>query len=306
MSPYRVWLILAGLGLATSIHADEPAVKKVLLIGIDGCRTDALLAARAKHLHKLAADGAMSVSNDVLGDRKPQADSVTLPGWTSMLTGVWYDKHGVRDNGHRKPSLFASFFGRVRAANPQASAVAFMSFRTVPELVFRPGEDARVVIDGSRNGFDKADEMVTEAAIKHLTEKDPTVVMAYFGQVDSAGHRHGFHPKVEQYTAAIETVDRHVGKILTAIAQRPKSASEDWLILVGTDHGGRGLSHTGAGAYEEVRRTFLIVSGPSSSKENMPAKTGNVDVAVTAMTHLGILIRPEWNLDGRAVGLKRR
>lgn len=300
------WLgIWAMLVCGQPLAADD-AVKKVLLIGIDGCRTDALLAAHAPHLQRLGKTGALSLSNDVLGDRKSGADSVTLPGWASMLTGVWADKHGVRDNGHRKPALFATFFSRARAGNSKATTVAFLSFRSVTDLVFGDGDGARMVLEGSKNGFDKADEAVTTEAIQYLTQKDPTITFVYFGQVDSAGHRHGFHPKIELYTAAIAAVDRHVGKILEALTQRPTYANEDWLIIVGADHGGRGLSHTGAGSYDEVRRTFLIVSGPSSSQAAMPKKTANVDVAATALTHLGIAIRPEWRLDGECVGLKQK
>jgi hypothetical protein len=31
-----------------------------------------------------------------------------------------------------------------------------------------------------------------------------------------------------------------------------------------------------------------------------------VDVAVTALAHLGVAIDPAWGLDGKAVGLRRR
>jgi hypothetical protein len=70
----------------------QAPVKKVLIIGIDGCRPDALKAAKAPHLHALMREGAFSEA--------AQAGDITVsgPGWSSMLTGVWRTKHGVRDN----------------------------------------------------------------------------------------------------------------------------------------------------------------------------------------------------------------
>jgi hypothetical protein len=40
-------------------------------------------------------------------------------------------------------------------------------------------------------------------------------------------------------------------------------------------------------------------------KGPIKGKMYNVDVAVTALTHLGVPIQAEWKLDGKAVGLKK-
>jgi predicted AlkP superfamily pyrophosphatase or phosphodiesterase len=300
----RLWAIIVGCVFVASVSAQDRPVKKVLLIGIDGCRTDAMLAAEAPNLHRLAKSGAICERNDILGERKPVSDTVTMPGWTTMLTGVWGDKHGVRDNAFRKTALYATFFSRLRAAQPKTTTVALLSFRSLVDHVFASGDGARVVLDGSKNGFEKADALVTDTAVKLLADEDPTVLFVYFGQVDVAGHNHGFHPKVEKYVGAIAAVDRHVGRVLEAIERRPIRAKEDWLILIGTDHGGHGTGHTGGKAYEEVRYTFLILNGPSVEKGALKGTT-NADVAVTALAHLGIEAQRERNLDGRVVGLRR-
>ena len=103
---------------------------------------------------------------------------------------------------------------------------------------------------------------------------------------------------------AIARVDAHVGQLVEALRKRPRYAKEDWLIVIGTDHGGHGTGHFRGRNDVDVRWTFLILNGPSVVKGKMRAKTANVDIAVTALTHLGVEIRPEWKLDGRCVGLK--
>lgn len=289
-------LALAVLLFFTRTYAGDRPVKKFLLIGIDGCRTDALLAAPAPHLHTLLKGGAFSKRYDVLGDRKTGADTLSGPGWTTLLTGVWADKHGIQDNGFRKRVGFATFFSRLRAEKPAISTVALVSWKALAERVFDAGDGVRLVADGATKGFDQADRLVADAAVTTLTEQDPAALFAFFGQVDQEGHKHGFHPKVEQYVQAIAAVDGHVGRVLEAVSRRKVYDKEDWLVIVAADHGGR--------SHDEVRRTFLILSGPSVVPGEIMHETANVDVAVTALTHLGLEVKQEWKLDGRCVGLR--
>ena len=48
----------------------------------------------------------------------------------------------------------------------------------------------------------------------------------------------------------------------------------------------------------EIRNGLLLLHGGSVDRRELPVKTGNVDVAVTALTDLGVAIQPEWHLDG--------
>src|SRR5262245_55870584 len=92
-------LLTALLCLVTlpAIAADRPA-SRVWFIGMDGVRTDALLAAKVPNLQKLIANGAFSQQTTILGPREHKADTISGPGWSNLLTGVWPDKHGVLNN----------------------------------------------------------------------------------------------------------------------------------------------------------------------------------------------------------------
>ena len=76
--------------------------------------------------------------------------------------------------------------------------------------------------------------------------------------------------------------------------------------MTAADHGGRGTGHHGGRLHDEVRRTFLILSGPSVVLGPIMQETANVDVAMTALTHLGVEVKDEWMLDGRCVGRRGR
>ena len=63
--------------------------KKVLLIGLDGVRVDILAQAHTPNIDALIANGTFS------GEAQTRPPTVSGPGWSSMLTGVWGDKHKV-------------------------------------------------------------------------------------------------------------------------------------------------------------------------------------------------------------------
>jgi len=54
------------------------------------------------------------------------------------------------------------------------------------------------------------------------------------------------------YRHAIEQVDAHIGRVVEALSTRKDPAGEDWLIVVTSDHGGKGFKHGGGHDQPEV------------------------------------------------------
>ena len=71
------------------------AQKKLLFIGWDGVRSDALIAANTPNLDSLFGQAIYSFNVD----RGPY--TVSTPGWSSILHGVWPSKHGLTENSFR-------------------------------------------------------------------------------------------------------------------------------------------------------------------------------------------------------------
>jgi hypothetical protein len=301
-------LLLALVG-AVAPGAAPPVgtpVKKVLVVGIDGCRPDALLYSQANHLKKLIADGAFSEQCDVLGDRPTLADTASGSGWSTILTGVLADKHGVHGNDFRRNNLaeWPSVFQRVSAARPAAACVALVTWAPFQEHILKRHAGCRLVFDGDKKGYRDGDRRTADEAVRVLREADPTLLFVYFGEPDSAGHGYGFHPRSPKYTNAIEEVDSHLGRVLVALEGRKRVAREEWLILVCTDHGGQGRGHGAGRTVPEIRTGFLIVHGHARLRGKLPGRFTNADIVPTVLTHLGIPIDPAWKLDGQAVGSK--
>jgi Type I phosphodiesterase / nucleotide pyrophosphatase len=292
-------------GAAFTQAAERPSAR-VLFIGIDGCRRDALAIANVPNLRALIDAGAFSEATNIVGVRSDKADTVSGPGWSNLLTGVWADKHGVVDNKFTAPhyDTYPHFFHYVKAGFPGAVTCSYCTWEPIEKRILSAADDSQFFSPGPKDSqYPVADEKCAAKAMHMLSEGDPDVMFVYLGSVDQAGHDKGFHPSVPQYRQALETVDQRVGTILTAMRSRPRFEAERWLVIVATDHGGRGTGHGGGRSVPEINTVFLIVSGAGAAKGPIAGATNQVDVVATALAHLGIAMKPEWKLDGQPVGL---
>jgi len=288
--------LFAPLNIAAA--ADPPGRNgKVLLIGLDGVRPDALLAAETPSFDRLIEHGALSTT--------AQAADITVSGpcWSGILTGVWRDKHGVADNEFtgRDYETYPCFFKRIKEARPDLVTASFITWLPLDTFIIESsGADIRIVHDYEDDG----DEKCVQAAVETLLRDDPDVTFFYFADPDIAGHNHGFHPASPAYLEEIESVDAQVGRLLDAVHGRDTYDREDWLILVITDHGGTLAGGHGGG--RPVQRTiFYLASGAGAARGELRDTVNQVDAAVTAMAHLGIELDPAWKMDGRVIGLKK-
>lgn len=283
-------LMLLALVSPASFAQDSAPAKKVLVIGIDGCRPDALEKAHTPHLDRLIRAGAYSA--------QARTGDITIsgPGWGSLLTGVWRGKHGIRDNRFEGHNLkeFPHFFVRLKEKKPRARTVSLVHWTPIHQHLLAACDLAAAF---------KKDAQVAERALEVLRQDAALdVLFLHFDEVDGAGHRHGFDPDRKEYLQAIERTDAYVGKLVGALQARPDFAREDWLILSSTDHGG---SEKGHGKNIPTHRTiFFLAWGPSVRPGPIAGSPGIVDVAATALAHLTGPLDPRWRLDGRPVGLK--
>jgi predicted AlkP superfamily pyrophosphatase or phosphodiesterase len=292
--------------LATPADAAEPKRPKVLFLGIDGCRFDALRASETPHLDQLIAEGAYSDTTQILGDRYAGNDTVSGPGWSSILTGVWADKHGVDDNDFKRPNFkeYPHFFQRLKQVRPDAQTISLTSWPHIQTYIVSAADVGVALATADEKDYHRADKLVCDEAVRLLGEKDPAVAFVYFGNVDETGHKFGFHPSVPEYRKAIEETDAHLGEVLKTVRGRKTFAQEDWLVVITSDHGGQGTNHGGGRNIPEIRNSFLIVSGSAAARGKIADETYLVDAPVTALVHLGVPIDRTWKLDGEPKGLR--
>jgi predicted AlkP superfamily pyrophosphatase or phosphodiesterase len=287
-------------GAPRADRSDEvPRTPKVLLIGIDGVRPDVLAEVPTPRIDSLAAAGFL------IEAARTTTPSVSGPSWSSMLTGVWPDKHGVTDNDFtgKRYRDYPDFLTRLEQLRPELSTAAIADwlplvvaddgFPTVSEEI-----DVKHALDGYELGWAEADERSVELAVELLASGDPDAVFVYLGNPDETSHQHGSIGT--EYREAIALADEHVGRIVRALRARPTYAAEDWLVVSSTDHGRREDGGHGGDSPEEMT-IFIVASGPSMAGVAVPDSAYIVDVAPTALAHLGVQPSVEWELDGRAL-----
>lgn len=248
-------ILLLGLFVSVSFQAQD---KKVLIIGIDGVRPDALEAADTPNIDALIANGIFSP--DALNDDITSSG----PGWSSILCSVWSDKHGVTDNSFAGENYgqFPPLFARVEAFNPELSTASICHWAPINDEIVQTSADFVLNVT--------SDEDLSAQSVIHIAGADPDFMFIHFDDVDHAGHSYGYGPDIPEYISSIEQVDYLMGPIMLAIINRPDYANEDWLILVTTDHGGLGFGHGGNSIEEE--RVFVLASGNSVDQELIEAE----------------------------------
>ena len=316
-------LLLVLLSTATAL-AHGPGAgndfggRRVLFIGIDGCRADALQQAMqqglAHNLKALAADGLFSDKLFAGGEKDgaTQQPTVSGPGWATLLTGVWQNKHHITTNKFLGNQLrtFPHFMLHVKEAKPSAWCGSVVSWPPINDHVvhdsqaggqsfldaqFSPQADPAL---GNRDA-PEMDIAVRNAALRYLRNADPDVLFVHLGQVDEYGHgavddRAAFSPDSRLYLNGIALVDSHAGELIRAVKERPHFQEERWLIIVTTDHGGRGSSHGGQSDAE--RNIWLIINGSDVPPRALTTRpVGQTIVPHLIFHHLGLPVKAEWN-----------
>ncbi|AEV33295.1 putative AP superfamily protein [Owenweeksia hongkongensis DSM 17368] len=309
-----------GVLMGTAGYAQKTfKERKVLFIGIDGVRSDALNAANTPNMDSLMNAGISTFDSWHLGITS------SGPSWSSMLTGVWEPKHGVTNNSYGGADYgnYPYFPTRAKEVDPNLKAVQIITWNPMDDAsngtggyVFNSSWDQ--AIDAGTYG----QGLVTSAAKIQLQDPDLDILFIHYDECDAAGHGTGFDLNSPTYMNAIQTVDTEIGEVMKALMKRPTFADEDWLVLCTTDHGGNGYGHGGNSNTERHIWWFaaaeslpkMTVTGADPGSYQMPTNPVNptllettpvlTDIAVTAIDWILPFDAPKnhtnWGLDGKS------
>jgi predicted AlkP superfamily pyrophosphatase or phosphodiesterase len=219
-------------------QTEEPAL---LLISIDGFRTDYLSRGHAPVLEGLARRGVRAEA------MRPSFPSLTFPNHYTLVTGLRPDRHGMVDNvmrDARRPGVTYSMSNRSETndrfwwddGEPIWVTAEKAGVRTA--TLFWPGSESDIhgVRPTSWLTFDKS--LSPERRVERLLEwmgrpkeQQARFMTLYFDDVDTAGHQFG--PDSREVNAAIEQVDSAIGQLIRGIEAMGRPVD---LVIV-SDHG---------------------------------------------------------------------
>lgn len=242
--------------------------KKAIIIGYDGCRADILAEMQNENsaIGTMLKDGASINLAYCGGVNYPQIntqDTSTAPGWCSILTGQWADVHGITGNDITKSldtkTLLTSLTEEkvIDSASFITKWAGHFSRDNATYLLEKEYcEENNLNVDFNKCKNDKASH---EAALSEVKKADCSdFIFVIYEPTDSTGHNFGFTFNNPRYKEAFATADGYGFETIEAIKARETYASEDWLIIVTSDHGGIGTGHGGESIQE--RMTFIVTN----------------------------------------------
>lgn len=246
-------LVLLGM------YAYPQRVQRVIVLGLDGLSVPGYNTARHPHLDSLFATGAISLTT------RPVMPSVTLPNWTSHLTGSGPEEHGVTANNwllEKHPlapiaqdadGYYPSIFKVLKAAVPGIRTAYYYNWKELINSMNKRYMDEVSFEDSDRfaGNYGKAVRFI----VQHKTA--PTFVFLYSVHTDHAGHAH--HWMSPEYIEAIERADSAIGGLVASL--RSAHVFEDTHFLLITDHGGNPASDHGGVSMDEMQVPWAI-TGP--------------------------------------------
>lgn len=223
---------------ATDDNAQQP---HLLLISIDGFRHDYQARYSTPALDRISARGIRAESV------RPVWPSLTFPNNYSIVTGLYPAEHGIvanefpddlRETWYRYKDSTTVQDGRWYAGEPLW--VAAERAGMISATYFFVGSEARIsdvspshwrAFDGSVPGDERVAQVLDWLTLP--AAERPQMIGLYFEQVDVASHRYG--PGSAESIAAIEQVDRWIGKLLDGIEQA--GLADQLHVAVVSDHG---------------------------------------------------------------------
>jgi len=257
-----------------------------ILVVIDGCRGDAIRAAKTPNLNELTARGSHTFQALTV---RP---STTLPVHFSIFSSLPPELHGVEDNEERPCPRPAVHTIVQRAREEGLRTCAFYNWEHLRELSPPGTLDHAVFMDNARDP--DGDGRIAKAAGDYLTQARPRFAFVYLGCLDEIGHRRGFMSPA--YLEGLGRADEALGILLDVLEQA--CLLQRYHFVVQSDHGGAGRDHRRD--CPEVTTVPWIAAGPDILRgRRIRGPVSVLDTAPTLARMLGIPPHSSWK--GRVV-----
>ena len=300
-----VWLTLAVLN--STAKAEAAATPKAVFVIVDGIPADVVERVATPAIDAIAAAGGYgrATVGGPIGE-PGETPTISAPGYMSLITGTWANKHNVYKNYGISPDYhYWNLFRLARSQKPELQLAIFSTWTDNRTILLGEGlADAGdwhfdVVVDG----FDKdearfpslpmgahiadVDDAVSRDAARLIESEGPDLSWVYLQYTDDVGHEHGDSPELDQ---AVVDMDARLCLVWSAVQDRQKAFDEEWLVIVTTDHGRDAITGRSHGAQSKRERTIWIATNSQRLTPDFDAMPEIVDIYPSIATHLGITI----------------
>ncbi len=261
----------------------EPAGKpNVLLITIDTLRADHLgcygySAKTSPNLDRFAGEA-------LLFQNAYSAVPLTLPSHTTMLTGVYPEHHGIRDNAHF-PLKQTPFVQQMLKQNGYATAAFVSGAPLLSGFGLDRGFD---VYEDEFEGAERTADVTTARALQWLkSATKPYFLWVHYFDPHSEYEPPGeFRKKFSTpYDGEIAFVDSEISKLLAV-------SGKDAAVIITADHGEslgeHGETTHAVFVYNSTLHVPLMIRAPGIQPAKRAEAVSLVDVAPTILEYAGV------------------
>lgn len=283
---FAVW----GLGAASPgvvAAAGLPGVSHVVLIGVDGLGPDGIHGTETPVLDALIARGAHSFR------ARAVMPTNSSPNWASMIMGAGPEQHGVTGNDWLPfrhdvaptvtgpGGIFPTIYSVIREQRPDAFQAVIHHWKGYGVLF------ERRMVDKIQFGNDE--RHTTHRAVQSIREDRPYFLFVHLDHVDGALHGHGW--LTEEYFEAVREADRLIGVLLEALEE--SGMHGETIVIVTSDHGGKGTGHGGA-TMQEIEIPWIIAGPNVRAGATLEEPINTYDTAATIAHVLGLTPPRAW------------
>jgi len=262
-------------------------VEHVVVVGVDGMSPAGIRAAATPNMDVLTQRGAYTMTARAV---MPTSSS---PNWASMIMGAGPEQHGVTSNDWEPDKydiaptavgsggIFPTIFSVLRERRPDSHIAVFYDWSGFGRLFERDAVNWLADTKGP--------EVTTTRAVEYIVEHQPTLTFIHLDHVDHAGHGHGWGSP--EYVQAVEEADGYVGAVVEAVGRA--GMADSTIIIVTSDHGGKGTGHGGA-TMEEIEIPWIIAGPGVAAGHEITVPVDTYQTAATIAYVLGVETPSAW------------
>ena len=283
-----IWAVLGtALLFSCGQESQKHGAKHVIVIGVDGMSPDGVQKASTPNMDEMMANGASSmIARGVL----PTSSS---PNWASMIMGASPAQHGITSNAWRADQ-------HILPTQVNSTGAFFPTiFRIAKEQ--KPELKTSIIYDwgGFGNLFDHADptyqkhvegEVATaQHAVEYWKNDQPNFMFVHLDHVDGAGHGKGHGSPA--YYQSVEKADSLIGLIKQAVEKSPMK--DETVIIITSDHGGKGFGHGGE-SLEEIQIPWIAYGKGIKENYQIKGTINTFDTPATVAELFGLKMPQAW------------
>jgi len=302
--------LVAGTGAAVGTQAGLSArtaewmlaAEHVLLIGVDGVNLSKIL----EYAYNDASGFKTAMDQGITGAAtEVNHTTISGPSWSTILTGVWDDKHGVINNLFRPEPYdkWPTVFNLIEYNKPEIDTTIISNWHYLNELASAGGysADNNVFVPTEGSPAD-SDAMVTALTIAQImaTQNNPddisSFLFSYQSQADTAGH--SFGGGSDEYMQAVINLGANIKEILAAIEEVKAITGDDWSIILTTDHGhtqSLGFGHGFQSPNETTQFVIFDQAGADTTDGSQNLNYSIADITPTILALFGVPMRSDFD-----------